>query len=77
MTKGVTSMADTKPIDLSGSEARQLYHGVEFALTSLRAVKKDGLPSFLTEADYNSREQKLKDLLKKMETFALTFPENQ
>lgn len=63
----------TKPLALTGLEARQLFHGMEFAIKNLRESKPHLVPNIMTEPEYKKTEQRLLDLQTKMEQFALSF----
>lgn len=66
----------TQSLFLNSYEARQLFHGVEFAIRSLRECKSAAVPNIMSPQEFIESETKLKELLHKMEKFALTFPEN-
>lgn len=69
--------SETKSIELNGSEARQLFHGVEFALKDFWKGKKEGiLDGFMSPQEIAETEDKLRALQHKMMVFAWTFPEN-
>lgn len=69
-------MSETKALELTATEARQLYHGVEFALIDLRKMRATMVPKYMPLAEFFNREKMLEALLRKTELFALSFHEN-
>lgn len=63
----------TKTLELTGYEARQLFHGTEFALKNLRESKDFVVPRVITDDEYKTMEQRLLALQSKVLDFTLLF----